>query len=304
MQAPLKTQDLTKVYSLGTKKGTRTALDRLNIEVPEGVVFGFLGPNGAGKTTTIKMLLDFVRPTSGSATILGKPTTDASTRSFVGYLPEQPYFHRFLKPIEVLSMHAALASVPHSEIRDRSMRCLARAGIAEYADTPISKLSKGLSQRVGIAQSIVSDPRLLILDEPTSGLDPIGRRHTRDLLLQLKSEGKTIFLSSHLLSEVESTCDIVAVLKRGELVACGPPDQVRSADSHVVIETGTIDTETRDALRFADVDVGARAASAVLTCDPNSIYDVMRVLEKSRTPITAMRTVRESLEEAFLRLAA
>ena len=147
METPLSTENLTKVYSLGRKNGKRTAVDRLNIEVPDGVVFGFLGPNGAGKTTTIKMLLDFVRPTSGSATVLGRPTTDASTRALVGYLPEQPYFHKFLKPIEVLSIHAALAEVPRRDIRDRTLRCLERVGIAEYADTPISKLSKGLTQR-------------------------------------------------------------------------------------------------------------------------------------------------------------
>ena len=207
MSKPLTTDNLTKRYELGRKLGVKTALDSLSIEVPEGVIFGFLGPNGAGKTTTIKLLLNFMQPTSGSATVMGLPTSNPATRKLVGYLPEQPYFHRFLKPIEVLSMHAALAGVERREIPKRAAAVLERVGIGEYADTPISKLSKGLTQRVGIAQALIGDPKLLILDEPTSGLDPIGRMHTKQLLVDLKNEGKTIFLSSHILSEIENVCD-------------------------------------------------------------------------------------------------
>lgn len=304
MASPLKTENLTKVYNLGQRKGVRTAVDCLSIEAPEGVVFGFLGPNGAGKTTTIKMLLDFIRPTSGSATVLDRPTTDSSARALIGYLPEQPYFHRFLKPIEVLSMHAALAGMDRRSIRSRAMHCLDRAGIAEYADTPISKLSKGLTQRVGIAQAIVADPKLLILDEPTSGLDPIGRRHVRDLIIELRNEGKTIFLSSHLLSEVENTCDIVAVLKKGKLVAYGAPDEVRSGNSQFVIQTSALDRDTVESLRFLGVSIEQRPQSTALTVDPGELYAVMRALEERGAEITRVDTVRESLEEAFLRLAA
>jgi ABC-2 type transport system ATP-binding protein len=304
MNHPIETDNLRKVYRLGRRKGTRTAVDGLNIAVPEGVVFGFLGPNGAGKTTTIKMLLDFVHPTSGSATIFGKPTTEASTRRMVGYLPEQPYFHKFLKPIEVVSMHASLAGVARREIREQAMAVLERTGIAEYADTPIGKLSKGLTQRVGIAQAIVGDPKLLILDEPTSGLDPIGRRHARDLILQLRNEGKTVFLSSHLLSEVESTCDTIAVLKRGELVAYGTPDEVRGGDQRVSIQVNGLDADARESLRFLSVDIEERAGSVCLSAAPDRVYEVMRVLEKSGASILRIHTERESLEEAFLRLAA
>ena len=304
MDHPIQTENLGKVYSLGRRKGTRTALDGLSIEVPEGVVFGFLGPNGAGKTTTIKMLLDFVHPTSGSATIFGKPTTEASTRRMVGYLPEQPYFHKFLRPIEVVSMHASLAGVQRREIRKQALAALERTGIAEYTDTPIGKLSKGLTQRVGIAQAIVGDPKLLILDEPTSGLDPIGRRHARDLILELRNEGKTVFLSSHLLSEVESTCDTIAVLKRGKLVAHGTPDEVRGGDKLVSIQVQTLDHSAREALRFLGIGVEEQAGSVRLNVGPESVYEVMHVLEKSGASIVRIQTERESLEEAFLRLAA
>lgn len=304
MTHPIKTENLRKVYALGRRKGTRIAVNGLNIEVPEGVVFGFLGPNGAGKTTTIKMLLDFVHPTSGNATIFGNPTTEASTRRRVGYLPEQPYFHKFLRPIEVVSMHATLAGVQRRLVRQEAMSALERTGIAEYADTPIGKLSKGLTQRVGIAQAIVGDPKLLILDEPTSGLDPIGRRHARDLIMELRNEGKTVFLSSHLLSEVESTCDSIAVLKRGTLVAYGTPDEVRGGDQRLSVQVQDLDQQTRDALRFIDVTVEDRAGGVTIAASPDNIYEVMHALEKSNTKVLRMQTERESLEEAFLRLAA
>ena len=304
MTHPIRTEDLRKVYALGRRKGQRIAVDGLNIEVPEGVVFGFLGPNGAGKTTTIKMLLNFVHPTSGSATIFGKCITDASTRAAVGYLPEQPYFHKFLKPVEVVSMHATLAGVERRSIRRKAMNALERTGIAEYADTPIAKLSKGLTQRVGIAQAIVGDPRLLILDEPTSGLDPIGRRHARDLILELRREGRTIFLSSHLLGEVESTCDSIAVLRRGKLVACGTPDEVRGGDQRLSIHVQDLGQQARETLRFMDVEVEDRAGGVTVVASPDNVYEVMHALEKSDARVLRVQTERESLEEAFLRLAA
>lgn len=304
MGSAIHTDGLTRVYSLGIRKGVRVAVDDLNIDVPKGVVFGFLGPNGAGKTTTIKILLDFVRPTRGWATVLGQPACRTATREMVGYLPEQPYFHKFLRPLEVVSMHAALAGVARADIRRRAARALERAGIDEYAHIPISKLSKGLTQRLGIAQALVGDPSLLILDEPTTGLDPIGRRHTRDLLLELRNEGKTIFLSSHLLGEVESICDLVAVLKGGRLVACGPPDSIRSGKSNVCVQTDVLDKPNRDRLRFLDVAIEPRPDHSLLTLDPANIYEVMRALEEMRLPIYRIETRRESLEEAFLRLAA
>ncbi|MHB9038700.1 MAG: ABC transporter ATP-binding protein [Armatimonadota bacterium] len=301
---PIRAQNLSKTYKLGKAGHTKTAVDSLDIEVPEGAIFGFLGPNGAGKTTTIKMILDFVRPTRGSVKIFGKPTDEPSTRQLIGYLPEQPYFHKFLKPIEVLSMHAGLAGVDRRETKKRAMDCLEHAGIAEYAEVPISKLSKGLTQRVGLAQAIIGDPKLLILDEPTSGLDPIGRRHVRDLLLELRNDGKTIFLSSHLLSEIENVCDIVAVMKFGKLVALGAPDSVRNSNSQVVAHTVAVDEETRDRLRFLGVVVERNRDNTLLKIDPKNIYEVMRAMEELCLPITKIETQRESLEEAFLRLAA
>ncbi len=304
MDTALVTKNLRKVYKLGRGKKEKVALSDLNIEVSAGVIFGFLGPNGAGKTTTIKLLLNFIRPTSGSAEIFGGSIEDHSTRRRIGYLPEQPYFHKFLKPIEIVTMHAGLAGVSKSECIERAKSAIERAGISEYSNIPVSKLSKGLTQRVGIAQALVGDPDLLILDEPTSGLDPIGRRHTRDLLLSLRDMGKTIFLSSHLLSEIENICDIVAVLRSGKIVAHGKPDDVRKSESLVRIQTNMLDGDQMQALQFTKVGIEVQNNCAKLTCDMNNIHEVMRLIESLNIKIISIDTERESLEEAFLRLAA
>jgi ABC-2 type transport system ATP-binding protein len=300
---PIRAENLSKTYKLGNKQ-IKTAVDSLDIEVPEGAIFGFLGPNGAGKTTTIKMILDFIKPTRGSVSIYGRATDQPETRKLIGYLPEQPYFHKFLKPIEVLTMHAGLAGISRHDSKKRAMHCLERTGIAEYAGIPIAKLSKGLTQRVGIAQTIIGDPKLLILDEPTSGLDPIGRRHVRDMLLDLRNEGKTIFLSSHLLSEIENVCDIIAVMKSGKLVALGAPDCVRNSNSQIVAQTVTMDDETLDRLKFVGVSIERRRDNTVLKFMPQDLYMVMHIMEEMNLPITKIETQRETLEEAFLRLAA
>ncbi|MCX8053353.1 MAG: ABC transporter ATP-binding protein [Armatimonadetes bacterium] len=303
MNLPIQIENLTKTYKLprGRKK---TAVDSLSIEVPEGVIFGFLGPNGAGKTTTIKIILDFLKPTSGNVRVFGRLTTDPLTRRLVGYLPEQPYFHKFLKPIELLSMHAALAGLSSREARRAAEAALDMTGIADYAETPIAKLSKGLTQRVGIAQALVGNPKLLILDEPTSGLDPIGRRHTRNLLIRLRDEGRTVFLSSHLLGEVENLCDVVAVLRAGKLVAYGTPDDVRSSNTQFKIQTVRVDNHILNRLRFLEVNIECGADSTVMRVDPQNAYELLRAMEKLGLPLIKIETERESLEEAFLRLAA
>jgi ABC-2 type transport system ATP-binding protein len=303
MSVPLQTSDLRKVYKL-PKGRERVAVDSLTISVPQGAIFGFLGPNGAGKTTTIKMILDFVRPTSGRATVFGEPTDVATTRRLIGYLPEQPYFHRFLKPIEIVSMHAALAGVDRHRVRDEAAAAIKRAGITEYAETPISKLSKGLTQRVGIAQAIVGDPKLLILDEPTSGLDPIGRRHTRDLLLALRDEGRTIFLSSHILSEIENVCDMVAIMRSGRMVAIGTPNEIRQGESHFVIRLPHIGISEQHRLRLSGAEVDTESGETVVRAHQDRLHGVMRIIEELSIPVLGIETRRETLEEAFIRLAA
>jgi ABC-2 type transport system ATP-binding protein len=203
-----------------------------------------------------------------------------------------------------MMIHASLAGVPRTEAKARAMRAMERARIAEYADIPISKLSKGLTQRVGIAQALIGDPELLILDEPTSGLDPVGRRHIRDLLIELKNEGKTIFLSSHLLSEVEQLCDEIAVLRQGKLVFLGKPDDAKAAEAQVCVKTKRVDQTECDRLQYLNVRIEQSNSATEFTAAPDQVYALMQALEEMGAVIISIDTVRESMEEAFLRLAA
>jgi ABC-2 type transport system ATP-binding protein len=300
---PIQTKSLTKSYKLPDKK-TRLAVDSLSIEVAEGTAFGFLGPNGAGKTTTIKMILNFLEPTSGEVRLFDLHASDPKSRKDIGYLPEQPYFPKFLKPIEVVSLHAQLSGFSGKQAEKLAMEAIELAGISEYTKTPISKLSKGLTQRVGIAQALVSRPKLLILDEPTSGLDPIGRRHTRDLLAHLKSEGVTIFLSSHVLSEIEDICDTVAIMKRGSLVACGPPQSIRSGTPMIEIILDGLTDEHKNRLSFMKTEIITAGNQSIINVAPDSLYEITRALEEMGLQANEINTRHESLEEAFLRLAA
>jgi len=193
------------------------ALNGLSFEVHKGEAFGFLGPNGAGKTTTIKCILGLIQPQAVKVTIAGKPNTDPESRRELGYLPEQPYFYDHLSPYELVKMYAALSGLSGRNLKKAVEEALERVDIAFKSKVPLRSLSKGLMQRVGMAQAIVAKPRLLVLDEPFSGLDPIGRLQFRNLLIDLKSEGTSIFMSSHILSDVEFVCDRASILINGEL---------------------------------------------------------------------------------------
>ena len=223
MSAPaLTTFDLTKDYSIGFwRKRPYRALDGLTLEVREGEVFGFLGPNGAGKTTTLKLLMQLVFPTTGRAEMLGRPLGDLAAKRRIGYLPENPYFYDYLTAEELLMYFGALFGYDAAERRRRTSRLLDLVGIAAERRLQLRKFSKGMLQRVGIAQALLNDPDLVILDEPMSGLDPLGRRDVRALILSLRDRGCTVFFSSHVLSDAEALCSRVAILARGRLVASG-----------------------------------------------------------------------------------
>ncbi|HEX8924692.1 MAG TPA: ABC transporter ATP-binding protein [Terriglobales bacterium] len=216
--AAIETFALEKTYRVGFWHARKKlALKPLTIAVEEGEVFGFLGPNGAGKTTTLRLLMGLVFPTGGSARILGRELDDPEMKRQIGFLPEQPYFYDHLTARELLDYYARLSGVVGRDRSKRIEEVLGRVGLSESAGTQLRKFSKGMLQRVGIAQAMVHDPKLLFLDEPMSGLDPIGRREVRDLIEELNHAGKTIFFSTHILSDAESLCDRVAVLNRGEL---------------------------------------------------------------------------------------
>src|SRR5215471_19128706 len=212
------------------ERKTIRALDHLSLDVYAGEIYGFLGPNGAGKTTTLKLLMGLVYPTEGTARILGHSIDDVATRARIGYLPENPYFYDYLSGRELLMFTAALFGLKGDRARARVEELLDGVGLDTAArDRQLRKYSKGMLQRIGIAQALVNDPEVVFLDEPMSGLDPIGRREVRDLLLTLKKNGKTVFFSSHILSDVEALCDRVAVLSRGKLVTSGTVDEMTGA---------------------------------------------------------------------------
>ncbi|MFZ1396309.1 MAG: ABC transporter ATP-binding protein [Candidatus Promineifilaceae bacterium] len=208
------------IHATGLRKqfGEKTAVANLTLQVKRGEIFGFLGPNGAGKTTSVKMLLGLITPTSGSATLLGQPLGHRATRAKIGFLPEHFRFHEWLKAAEFLDLHGRLHQMPKQTRQQTIPELLALVGLQDRAQTPLRAFSKGMLQRIGLAQALLNAPELVFLDEPTSGLDPLGRRLVRDVINQLRQRGTAVFLNSHLLSEVEQTCDRVTFIRQGEVL--------------------------------------------------------------------------------------
>src|SRR5690242_2158018 len=225
--AAIEIENLTKDYPYGflhLKK--RRSLEGLTMQVEDGEVFGFLGPNGAGKSTTIKLLVGLIFPEAGTARILGKPITDIEMHRKIGYLPEQPYFYDYLTAAEVLDYFARFHDLSAADRRERVTKMLKKVGLETAGKIQLRKYSKGMLQRVGLAQAILHDPQVVILDEPMSGLDPIGRREVRDIILELKRDGRTILFSTHILSDAEMLCDRVGVIVGGKLRGVGAPDEI------------------------------------------------------------------------------
>lgn len=222
----IRAQSLSKTFRTGFMMRAVEAVRGVDLEVREGEIFGFIGPNGAGKTTTIKILTGLILPTAGEAWIQDLPVSNPRCRRHLGFLPEGTFFHEYLTGRELLDFHARLLGIPRAARRERIPQLLERVGIPHAADMRIRSYSKGMRQRVGLAQALVGDPDLLILDEPMSGLDPLGRKDVRDLILSLRDEGKTIFFSSHILADAEMICDQVAIIVRGKIVHQGYLDEL------------------------------------------------------------------------------
>ena len=235
-------ENLTKDYEAGFwRKRKVRELDGLSLSVERGEIFGFLGANGAGKTTTLKLLMRLIYPTTGNARILGHDISDFSMHSRIGYLPENPYFYDYLTAREFLEYCAELFGCSRSERRQLAEQLLNRVHLDEKSwNTQLRKFSKGMLQRVGLAQALVNDPEVVFLDEPMSGLDPVGRREVRDLIASLRTQGKTVFMCSHILSDIEVLCDSVAILKRGRLAHAGSLEELRAGEANTVeiIATG------------------------------------------------------------------
>jgi ABC-2 type transport system ATP-binding protein len=291
---------LEKTYLVGFwRKRPKRALHPLHLTVEEGEVFGFLGPNGAGKTTTLKMLMGLVFPTLGSARLLGRDWTDPEVKAQIGFLPEQPYFYDYLTAHELLNYYGQLSGVPGKDRKRRIDEVLQRVGLTDVKGVQLRKFSKGMLQRAGIAQAILHDPKLVFFDEPMSGLDPMGRREVRDLMEQLKHEGKTVFFSTHILSDAEALCDRVAIIHQGELRGVGAvADLTSSVQGKVeVIWQGTEVPPSMKALG-AECHVTGDTVRAVLAeSQQDAAIDALR---RERMRLIAITPVRTSLEDYFV----
>jgi len=302
--AALEIIGLEKTYSVGfCRKRPKHALRPLHLAVEEGEIFGFLGPNGAGKTTTLKLLMGLVFPTSGSARILGFEWTDPKVKAQIGFLPEQPYFYDYLTARELLAYYAQLSGVPAKERRRRVDAVLHRVGLPDVGGVQLRKFSKGMLQRVGLAQAILHNPRIVFFDEPMSGLDPMGRREVRDLMEQLKHEGKTVFFSTHVLSDAEALCDRVAIIHQGELRGIGVVADLTS-NVHGKVEVVWQGTRVPSSLKAleAECHVTGDTVRAVL---PEENQDAaIDALRREHLRLISLIPVRASLEDYFVQKLA
>src|SRR5436305_2510038 len=291
---------LEKIYKVGFwRKQTRRALHPLHLTVENGEIFGFLGPNGAGKTTTLKMLMGLVFPTAGTARILDRDWTEPEVKAQIGFLPEQPYFYDYLTAHELLDYYGQLSGVPTKDRKRRIDEVLARVGLTDVRGVQLRKFSKGMLQRAGIAQAILHDPKLVFFDELMSGLDPLRRREVGDLMEQLKHEGKTVFFSTHILSDAEALCDRVAIIHRGELRGIGAVAELTSS-VHGQVELvwqGTVAPASLRALG-ADCHVTGDTVRAVLPEDKQDV--AIEILRRERLRLISVTPVRASLEDYFV----
>lgn len=301
------TEHVIETHGLRKQFGAKTAVEDLSLTVRRGEVFGFLGPNGAGKTTSIKMLLGLVAPTSGSASVLGAPVGDRRTRARLGFLPEHFRFQEWLTGRELLHLHARLLGLTPRDGKARAEALLARVDLTDAARRPIRTYSKGMMQRVGLAQALLGDPALVFLDEPTSGLDPLGRLLVRDVMRELRDRGTTVFLNSHQLGEVEATCTRVAFVKEGRVVHEMRVGETEG-DAEVEIRAGKITDDALAAIgtlaRILDGGQAGRAEGRstlrLTVTDEERIPVIARGLVERGVPIYEIRVARLSLEARFL----
>jgi len=305
MRSPaIETENLAKEYPHGFLHLKRkTSLESLTMQVQNGEVFGLLGPNGAGKSTTIKLLMGIIFPTAGSARMLGKPASDVSMHGDIGYLPEQPYFYDYLTAAEVLDYFARFHGLSAAERGERVQKMLKKVGLETAGRIQLRKYSKGMLQRVGLAQAILHDPKLVILDEPMSGLDPVGRREVRDIILELKKAGRTILFSTHILSDAEVLCDRVGVIAGGKLRGVGSPSSivdVKTLGMEILFELAE---GKRMAGRFLG-NATKPGAGFRLSVAENELYAALAELDAAGAKITAVTQIKPTLEDFFMELVS
>ncbi len=302
----LEVKDLRKVFHLGFFRKRVEAVKNASFAVEHGEIFGLLGPNGAGKTTTIKAILRLIFPTAGEIRIFGRSADDREASKRIGYMPENPYVYQYLRPLEFLDLCARLTGIPKSERRDRAEAMVDKVGLRHAVDRPIGKFSKGMMQRIGLAQALLHDPELLVLDEPMSGLDPIGRKEVRDVLLEQRASGKTLLFTSHILSDVELLCDRVVIMQKGEITSEGNVhDLLESAGRRVEIRLSGASTALKESLSARGVVVESGEGHLTLRADGQKAVDeILRISNAAGARLDALVPERQTLEKLFLEDAA
>ena len=305
-ESVLEVSDLHKTFFVGFMRKRIEAVRGVSFEVKRGEIFGFIGPNGAGKTTSIKMMLQLIFPTRGQVKLFGQSSLNPDARKRLGYLPENPYIYSYLRPLEFLDLCGQLTGMDARTRRQRAQMLLERLGIAHAVDRPIGRLSKGMTQRLGFCQALLHEPELLILDEPFSGLDPIGRKEIRDLLLELKAQGRTMLLTSHVLSDVEILSERVAIVRQGRIVAYGALHELlRPEVRRVEVELSEV-----NATLYAQLE---RAAQSVHKLDEHvtlavvegdeGVPALLKMALDAGARVLAVTPHRETLEDLFVRKA-
>lgn len=305
-EALIRVEDLHKSFRLGLLRRKRVdAVRGVSFEVHRGEIFGFLGPNGAGKTTTIKMLTGLIAPSAGKAYLFGAAVPSPEARRRIGFLPENPYVYPYLSPREFVELCGRLSGVSGSVLRKRTMALLERLKIAYAADRPVGKLSKGMLQRTGLAAALVADPEMLVLDEPMSGLDPVGRKEVRDLIFEERDAGRTIFFSTHILSDVETMCDRVAILREGKVVVSGALRQLLRGDvMHTEVTLANVSDQLSSRLGELGFSVITRPDAVEVEVEGEArTSELLQLALGANAQIVKVLPRRETLEDLFLRRA-
>jgi ABC-2 type transport system ATP-binding protein len=303
----VQTEQLSKIFRVGFWGKKMTAVESINLEVRPGEVFGFLGPNGAGKTTTLKMLMGLIYPTSGQAWLFGRDLGDPQTKARLGFLPESPYFYDYLTSREFLGFYGHLFGLWGAALDKRVDELLELVGMTHAKDLQLRKFSKGMLQRVGVAQALINDPELVVLDEPMSGLDPIGRKEVRDLILRLKESGKTVLFSSHILHDAEVLCDRIAMILKGRLVACGLVTDLldQGANHQVELVVDRLTPEGLDHLRpLADKVVMQGDRMLVVLKSQQQVVGALEIIRAAKAGLVSLNPQKGSLEDLFIREVA
>ncbi len=300
MTNPIRIENLKKHFHVGLRRKRVDAVVDVSFEVEEGEIFGLIGPNGAGKTTTLKVLTGLMKPTDGKVELFGQDSHDRGARKRLGYLPENPYFYEHLTAREILKFYGGLFGLGGKDLNSRVDRLLERVGLTFAADRKLKKFSKGMRQRTGLAQALINEPDLLIFDEPQSGLDPIGRKEVRDLILELKSEGKTLLFASHILPDVEAVCDRVAVIHQGKVIEVGALDELVDDRRHTR-EITAAGIAVEDLPDFVEVLESRRQRVTFQVSGIENVSRVMELIHGKGADIFSLTPISGTLEDVFIR---